>query len=487
MKTTVLTLLALTVIAAGVSAQVWMDPFTYPDGPLASVGGWNAVAGAWTVKNNIAVAEDKFLWQYANQPNRTFQDGVAQCLVAHNGGATNTLQFGGVALRCVGTSDTVMVKVQNNSSATNPTSFDSIWLYEQPGSAATKTGITPTFPRALVRLALLGQRAEAFVDSDLDGKWDHVVSTTLTGTPKVAPVGIDGFGGVQIDDFEIFDAVILGDTANPRPTPGSTLKYVLRGKSGAGYQAATSLSNSGIVLPDGRIHPADPGHDLHGFRDRRAAHGVLQLRQLAGHQWRRLGQARRAACYLSGRNHLVYRVHHVRRQRHSPGQQRPPGNHRAVADPSVGGTIPLPPRGQGAKSGQRCVEGRGAGIEWSGSVPEPRPDVFLAVPPETRDHTHHTTTRRIAESGCQDSFPRRKPDSPARTPRPTIEGYFHDVNRVIHNRRFHTKRHRLTRTGSLTSESNFDPRPAQRHFPPSCTPPRPSLARPPPGTPRFPG
>ena len=258
MKTTVLTLLALTVIAAGVSAQVWMDPFTYPDGPLASVGGWNAVAGAWTVKNNIAVAEDKFLWQYANQPNRTFQDGVAQCLVAHNGGATNTLQFGGVALRCVGTSDTVMVKVQNNSSATNPTSFDSIWLYEQPGSAATKTGITPTFPRALVRLALLGQRAEAFVDSDLDGKWDHVVSTTLTGTPKVAPVGIDGFGGVQIDDFEIFDAVILGDTANPRPTPGSTLKYVLRGKSGAGYQAATSLSNSGIVLPDGRIIPLTP-------------------------------------------------------------------------------------------------------------------------------------------------------------------------------------------------------------------------------------
>jgi len=42
----------------------------------------------------------------------------------------HTLQFGGIALRCNASNDTVMVKVRNNSYSTNTTAFDSIWLYE---------------------------------------------------------------------------------------------------------------------------------------------------------------------------------------------------------------------------------------------------------------------------------------------------------------------------------------------------------------------
>ena len=388
------------------------------------------------------------------------------------GGATNTLQFGGVALRCVGTSDTVMVKVQNNSSATNPTSFDSIWLYEQPGSAATKTGITPTFPRALVRLALLGQRAEAFVDSDLDGKWDHVVSKTLTVTPKVGPVAIDGFGGVQIDDFEIFDAVILADTANPRPharirpqvrAPRQVRRWIPR--------PPLPLSNTGIVLPDGRIIPLTPDTIF-----TISVTGVLPTVFSNYANWLDIngdgfGQAGRAACHVPGRNHLVYRVHHVRRQRHSPGQQRPPGNHRAVADPSVGGTIPLRP--PAARREVRSTMCRGP-WGWNrvvrlGSGTAAR-CVSRGASRNQKPH-HDKTHREIPVPGIvfapQTRFARENPVTHNR------RFYLCDANRVIHDRRFHTKRHRFTRTGACTSESNLDPWPAQRHFPPSCTPPPP--------------
>jgi len=250
-------LLLLCLVGGGASSQIWMDYFNYPNG--TTLGAWNELVGDWTVNNNIAEAEAKFLWQYAVQPNLLYQDCVAQCLVIKNGGTVpHTLQFGGIALRCNSASDTVMVKVQNNSSAANPTAFDSIWLYEQPGSATAKTSITPTFPKATVRLLLIDQRAEAHIDSDLDGLWDHKVVKTLTNAPKNAPVGIDGFGGVQIDDFMLYDGVLLDDVASNPPNPGNEIKFVMRGFPVAQYVAASSLGNVGIPLPDGRIVPLAP-------------------------------------------------------------------------------------------------------------------------------------------------------------------------------------------------------------------------------------
>jgi len=255
MQKLIFSLVMLCLIVGAASSQIWMDAFNYPNG--TTMGVWSEVAGDWQVNNSMAEAEAKFLWQYAVQPNMTYRDCAAQCLVIKNTGVTHTLQFGGIALRCNGANDTVMVKVQNNNYSVNQTKFDCIWLYEKPGGSVSSLNLTP-FARATVRLLVLDQRAEAHVDADLDGLWDYKVVRTLTSTPKNAPVGIDGFGGVQIDDFMLFDGVILDDTASLPPKPGNEIRFVMRGFPNAQYVAASSLGNVGIPLPDGRIIPLAP-------------------------------------------------------------------------------------------------------------------------------------------------------------------------------------------------------------------------------------
>jgi len=252
----ILSLLVVCLLGGAASSQIWMDDFeSYTaSNPLPTP--WTLHAGAWTVEaGQVAQAEAKFLWQYAVNSSYAYQDCVAQCLVIKNGGTTpHTLQFGGVALRCTNASTAVMVKVQNNSYTTNPTAFDSIWLYERPGSGTAKTGITP-FPKALVRLLVIDQRAETHVDTDLDGIWDHKVTRTLTNTAYSGPVGLAGFGAVQCDDFDVFDAVMMDDTPIVQPQPNTTIKFVLRGLPNTRFQAASSLGNAGIPLPDGRVIP----------------------------------------------------------------------------------------------------------------------------------------------------------------------------------------------------------------------------------------
>jgi len=92
----------------------------------------------------------------------------------------------------------------------------------------------------------------------MDGLWDHKGTKTLTSTPKTAPVGIDGFGGVMIDDFMLWDGVILVDAASLPPDPGNEIKFVMRGFANTQYVAASSLGNISIPLPDGRIVPLAP-------------------------------------------------------------------------------------------------------------------------------------------------------------------------------------------------------------------------------------
>lgn len=249
----------LLLLATAASGQVWLDKFYYNNG--TTLGTWAEHLGDWTADNNMAKAEVKFGAQYMTQPKLLFRDCVAQCLVMHNVGANHTLQFGGIALRCVapgsGTS-LIMVKVQNNSSATNPTKFDSIWLYQYGfGSTVSQTSLTP-FPSAKVRLTVLDSRVVAQVDSDLDGVWNYTLTGSVTTIPAAAPIGMCGFGGVHIDDYELFDAVLLNDAASPTPTPGSEMKMVMRGWANAPYIAASAFGNGGFVLSKVARFPLSP-------------------------------------------------------------------------------------------------------------------------------------------------------------------------------------------------------------------------------------
>ncbi|MBN2492237.1 MAG: hypothetical protein JXQ29_15430 [Planctomycetes bacterium] len=252
MRSPLVLLVVLGWLAPLAGAQVFTDDFTYPKGP--TIGRWNQDRGVWQATGQEAQAQDSFLWQYLTLPNLLYQDCAAECTVLYNPSATNKLQFGGVALRVndgKNDSDLVMVKVQDNDSSGD---FDSIWLYARPSGSTSKTSI-PGFLKARVRLAVLDTTAVAFVDDNMDGTWDHTLRLALTMTVKPGPAGVDGFGGVLIDDFAFFDGVILDDPTSPAPTPGAEVPLKLRGFPNGPYQAATSLGKSGIVLYDGRIIP----------------------------------------------------------------------------------------------------------------------------------------------------------------------------------------------------------------------------------------
>ncbi len=252
MRKSLFALLVLSLIGGAAAAQVWMEPFNYPNG--TTIGSWKEFLGDWNAVNNTAESEQKRAYQYLTQPNRVYQDCALECMVFYNPKSSQKLQFGGVTVRCnnpAGSTDLVHVKVQDNNSSGD---FDSIWLYDRPGGATAKTSITG-FLKAKVRLLCIDKRLEAQIDDTGDGLWDHILARTTALTVKAGPIGLCAYGGAQMDDFAVFDAVILGDTTNPKPQPNTVQKFVLRGKPGLGYQAATSFGNRGIVLPDGRVIP----------------------------------------------------------------------------------------------------------------------------------------------------------------------------------------------------------------------------------------
>jgi len=260
MQRLTLALLMLCLLGGAVSAQIFMEPFNYTPG--TTIGVWAEHLGDWNAVNStafgpVAESEQKRAYQYLVYPaaTHTLQDCAADCMVYYNTGSSQALQFGGPALRVnnpAANTDLFHVKVQDNNSNG---AFDSIWLYERPGGSASKTGITPEFTTAMVRLLCIGNRLEAQVDTTGDGLWDYVVTKTGTMTVKPGPVGLCAYGGAWMDDYNLFDAVMLDDTPVVKPQLNTTIKFVMRGLPNAKFQAASSLGNAGIPLPDGRVIP----------------------------------------------------------------------------------------------------------------------------------------------------------------------------------------------------------------------------------------
>jgi hypothetical protein len=254
--------IALVVVVLGLavgsaSAQQWTEPFKYPNG--TNLGTWVEYLGDWNAVNETAESEQKRAYQYLVQPKMVYRDCVVECLVYYNPKSSQKLQFGGVAFRCVSPSaptSLVHVKVQDNDSSGD---FDSIWLYDRPGGAASKTSIKG-FLKAKVRLLAIDKRLVAQVDDTGDGLWDHVVTRTSSQTVQSGSIGLCAYGGAQMDDFKVFDGVILDNTSSPKPSPGNIIVFDLRGMPGAPYLAGSSFGNTGIPMGSGRAIPlsSDP-------------------------------------------------------------------------------------------------------------------------------------------------------------------------------------------------------------------------------------
>jgi hypothetical protein len=251
--TRMLFVLGFLAAAAGLaSGQIWMDDFSYANG--TTIGSWQEFNGDWQALNNEARCEAKSVWQYLTQPNRIYQDCCVQCKVIATG---SSLSFGGVTLRCSDPGngslgqDLIMAKLQGSGS------YAQMWLYslDPTGARVSNSGSTPSSPTGTIRLLVIDQRVVAHADTTGDGIWDLTLTHTTNVAIKAGPVGLDGYNGPAMDDFLLWDGVIMDDAASPAPKPGVEVKFNLRGFANAPYQAASSLANSGIVLPDGRIIP----------------------------------------------------------------------------------------------------------------------------------------------------------------------------------------------------------------------------------------
>jgi len=247
--------LALAVGAA--SAQEWTEPFNYPNG--TTIGTWVEYLGDWKVVNLKAEAEQKQAYQYLVQPRRVYQDCAVECLVFYNPKSSPMLQFAGVTFRCVNPAqgtNLVYVKVQDVDLKGN---FNAVSIHDPPGGSHTILGIKG-FLKARVRLLGIDRRLVAQLDCDLDGAWDWVLNHTTTLTVQPGAIGLCASGGARMDDFKVFDGVILDSVSSPKPSPGNTIQFDLRGIPNAPYLAGSSLGNTGIPMGNGRAVPlsADP-------------------------------------------------------------------------------------------------------------------------------------------------------------------------------------------------------------------------------------
>lgn len=240
-------------LAAAAGAQVYVETFSYPDGP--TIPGWTAAAGTWAISNGRLVASGSG-WRYINKDGITAKDCVMDgefFLV------TSTLQFGGLTGRHPGgtsTTNLVMCKIQNNSSPGPVTAFNRCYIYEQPGGSVYQDVPLPRPTTVFCRMILLDARAWMLVDADQNGTFEMTVGPyPLTSVLGTGLVGMNSYGPCEMDNFKFYNAVLVDATGNPAPQPGASLKFALRGRIGAAYQAASSLGRSGISIGSGRSIP----------------------------------------------------------------------------------------------------------------------------------------------------------------------------------------------------------------------------------------
>jgi len=251
--------LALCLVLAGVAAaQVYVDPFAYPDG--TQIASWTEKRGDWIVQNGVVHTQTAGTWSYLTKDGFFFKDCVTEADVFYEG-TTSVVQFGGTCARHLGgPNDTnlVMCKVQNNGGAAD---LDIIWTYEQGfGSANTPIGSTLA---ARIRMITVGNAAHTFVDVDRNGTWDVGHTKPLTMLLNPGEVGVTAFfftplvKSSGVDNFALFDAVLMGD--NPTPRLGTTITLSLKGQNpGSTFQAACSLSNAPGIPVDSRNIPLTP-------------------------------------------------------------------------------------------------------------------------------------------------------------------------------------------------------------------------------------
>lgn len=248
----------LILLGTALSAQFFTETFSYPNG--TTIPGWATVNGTWQITNGRLTATGSG-WRYINKSGTLTKDCVLDGEFFLIGSA---IQFGGLTARHPGgtsTSSLVMCKIQNNSTPGPVTAFTRCYIYEQPGTSLYQDVPVPRPVSAYCRMIVADNSVWMLTDADKDGVFEMSTGPFTVATVTHAGLaGMNSYGACEMDNFKYYNAVVINDAANPKPQPGSALRFNLRGIPSSSYQAASSFGRSGIPIGGGVQIPlsADP-------------------------------------------------------------------------------------------------------------------------------------------------------------------------------------------------------------------------------------
>ncbi len=245
-----------------VVAQDLFDTFTYPAG--TTIPGYTEQRGNWTSTGTSVQG------QYGVTFQELVNNGVsdANCCVevtAIYDTATPGLQYAGPIARYTGAGAAAsyfMVKVQDNGSPY--TGFDRYYVYYASAGGFPSVGIASQalpVPTTMARVRLqvkevpTGVLVEMFIDTNMDGIWDHTGSAITTlGVGTQGGVGATVYQSSLVDDLRYFGSTL---TSVGAPAIGTSIALQGAGHPNYVYVGAMSLGHGGIYVPGGDIVPLD--------------------------------------------------------------------------------------------------------------------------------------------------------------------------------------------------------------------------------------
>jgi len=247
-------------LAGAACAQIYRDPFNYPNGTV--VPGWTERRGDWVIANNrLHLGTPGNGLCFITKDGFNLRNSVCEALVTWEG-PIPLIEGGGLTARHNGSNTEmgmILAMVQDNLAQG---SFNALMLFEQGGSGVVFRFPLIPFIAARVRLLVAAGSATVQVDTDRNGTWDISDGTPLD---TLLAAGGNGCSSVfktpnprssGIDDFALFDGV-LSSTGVPRPGSTVTLRLQVDG-AGLPYQLASAFSNAPGVPVDSRNIPLVP-------------------------------------------------------------------------------------------------------------------------------------------------------------------------------------------------------------------------------------
>jgi hypothetical protein len=246
---------ALSLLCGVAVGQQFYDPFSYSPG--TNIPGYTEHVGDWKATGTQVQCQAGISSQTLILNAVQDQDACVETLATYDMTVPG-IQRTGPILRFTGSGSSAnyfYLKLQDNGGTLD--GWDTYWVYYQGGSNVMTGTISPVTKSARARLQVIedaaGVRVQVYIDTDLDGLWDIVKSTTTTNGKGVSGgIGINGARSALADDLKYFNATLY---LNGTPKIGTAVTLPGRGSPNHGYIGACSFGHSGFPVVGGRSVP----------------------------------------------------------------------------------------------------------------------------------------------------------------------------------------------------------------------------------------